>query len=126
MGLIYRFCRWTSNSFGDTVCDPDFCGFGGTSSCCVSMDLLGRNFWFVVDDNKPEEYQYKKQVWNKEGKREEKTAWGRRYDATKCIYETVNDWLYSFKDSSDYSYETIEYYGSYLGILKQSHSSKSL
>lgn len=74
---------------------------------------------FVVDDNKPEEYQYKKQVWNKEGKREERTAWGRRYDATKCIYETVNDWLNYFKDSSDYNYETIEYYGSYLGILKQ-------
>lgn len=73
---------------------------------------------FVVDDNKPEDYQYKKQVWNKEGKREEKTVWGRRYEATKCIYETVNDWLNYFKDSTGYNAETIEYYGSYLGVLK--------
>jgi len=84
----------------------------------VYDDLWQPLIGFVIDNNKPDDYQYKKQVWNKEGKREEKTVWGRRYEATKCIYETVNDWLNYFKDSTGYNQETIEYYGSYLGVLK--------
>jgi hypothetical protein len=80
----------------------------------VMNPLIG----FVIDANEFQDYKYTKQVWDKEGKRVTKDAYARRYIATKCIYETVNDWIYEYRNST-HNTDTIEYYGTYKGILNQ-------
>jgi hypothetical protein len=72
----------------------------------------------VIDENKPIDYRIKKSVWNRYGNREEKEFSARRYKATKCIYNTVNNWLNYYKGNNGEYSENIEYFGSYLGLLK--------
>jgi hypothetical protein len=72
----------------------------------------------VIDENKPIDYKIKKSVWNRAGQREEKEFWARRYKATKCIYNTVNNWLDYYKGNNGEYAENIEYFGSYLRLLK--------
>ena len=72
---------------------------------------------FVIDDTNRDEYSYKKQVYDKEGKRVEKTFYGTRYKATNCIYEVVSEWLEENKNCDGRYCDTIEYFGSYNSLL---------
>lgn len=80
--------------------------------------LMSELVGFVIDDNKRDEYSYKKQSWDKEGKRVSKTFYGTRYKATKCVYEVVSEWLTENKDCDGIHCDTIEYFGSYGRLLK--------
>ena len=71
---------------------------------------------FVIDNDKRDDYSYKKQVYDKEGKRVEKTFYGTRYKATNCIYDVVSEWLEENKNCEGYC-DTIEYFGNYNNIL---------
>jgi hypothetical protein len=75
---------------------------------------------YVIDDRKGEQYSYKKETWNMKGDRVTKTFYGNRYKATKCIYNIVTEWLDENKDKDGFSSNTIEYFGSLLGLLKDS------
>ena len=78
--------------------------------------LMSELVGFVIDDTNRDEYSYKKQVYDKEGKRVEKTFYGTRYKATNCIYEVVSEWLEENKNCEGYC-DTIEYFGSYDRLL---------
>ena len=71
---------------------------------------------FVIDNDKRDEYSYKKQVWDKDSNRVEKTFYGTRYKATNCIYEVVSEWLEENKNCEGYC-DTIEYFGNYSRLL---------
>jgi hypothetical protein len=72
---------------------------------------------FVIDNDKRDDYSYKKQVYDKEGKRVEKTFYGTRYKATNCIYEVVSEWLEENKNCEGGYCDTIEYFGNYSRLL---------
>jgi len=72
---------------------------------------------FVIDNDKRDDYSYKKQVYDKEGKRVEKTFYGTRYKATNCIYDVVSEWLEENKNCEGGYCDTIEYFGSYDRLL---------
>ena len=78
--------------------------------------LMSELVGFVIDDTNRDEYSYKKQVYDKEGKRVEKTFYGTRYKATNCIYEVVSEWLEENKNCEGYC-DTIEYFGNYSSLL---------
>jgi len=73
---------------------------------------------YVIDDRKFDDYTYKKETWDKNGNRITKTMYGKRYKATKCIYNIVTEWLDDNKDKDGYNSNTIEYFGSLEGVLK--------
>jgi hypothetical protein len=72
---------------------------------------------FVIDNDKRDEYSYKKQVWDKDSNRVEKTFYGTRYKATNCIYDVVSEWLEENKNCEGGYCDTIEYFGSYDRLL---------
>ena len=58
-------------------------------------DLWGELVGVVVDSKDGEDYSYQKSVWEKDGKRGTKTAYGRRYKVTKCLKDIITgyrDW----------------------------------
>lgn len=73
---------------------------------------------YIIDDRQFDEYTYKREAWDKDGKRITKTMYGKRYKATKCIYNIVTEWLDENKDKDGYNSNTIEYFGSLEGVLK--------
>jgi hypothetical protein len=73
---------------------------------------------YVIDDRKFDDYTYKKETWDKNGNRITKTMYGKRYKATKSIYNIVTEWLDENKDKDGYNSNTIEYFGSLEGVLK--------
>ena len=79
--------------------------------------LMSELVGFVIDDTRRDEYSYKKQVWDKDKDRVEKTFYGTRYKATKCIYEVVSEWLEENKNCEGGYCDTIEYFGSYDRLL---------
>jgi hypothetical protein len=72
----------------------------------------------VVDSRQGEDYQYQKPVWLKDGTRGTKTAYGRRYKVTKCLFNLIVGWLEDNKNSDGFSENTIEYFGGYLRLMK--------
>ncbi len=79
--------------------------------------LMSELVGFVIDDTQRDEYSYNKQVWDKDSNRVEKTFYGTRYKATKCIYEVVSEWLEENKNCEGGYCDTIEYFGSYDRLL---------
>jgi hypothetical protein len=73
---------------------------------------------YVIDDRQFDDYTYKKETWDKNGNRITKTMYGKRYKATKSIYNIVTEWLDENKDKDGYNSNTIEYFGSLEGVLK--------
>lgn len=78
--------------------------------------LMSELVGFVIDNDKRDEYSYKKQVWDKDSNRVEKTFYGTRYKATNCIYDVVSEWLEENKNCEGYC-DTIEYFGNYSRLL---------
>ena len=74
----------------------------------------------VVDSKNGEDYSYKKNIWLKDGTRGSKTVYGRRFKVTKCLYNVVSEWLTENKNKNGYSNNTIEYFGSYYNLVKDS------
>ena len=88
-------------------------------------DSWYKNLWgvlegIVVDSKDGEEYSYQKNVWQKDGTRGTKMAYGKRYKVTKCVYDVVKGWLERNKDRDGYNDSTIEYFGNYTNIVKDS------
>jgi hypothetical protein len=73
---------------------------------------------YVIDDRKFDDYSYKKEAWDKDGKRITKTMYGRRYKATKCIYDIITEWLTDNKDNEGFSQSSLGYFGSLDGVLR--------
>ena len=73
---------------------------------------------YVIDDRQGEQYSYKRETWDKEGKRVTKTMYGHRYKATRAIYDIVSEWLYENKDKNGYSENDLEYFGNLENVLK--------
>ena len=86
---------------------------GGEWYDSLMDELVG----FVIDNDKRDEYSYKKQVWDKDSNRVEKTFYGTRYKATNCIYEVVSEWLEENKNCESGYCDTIEYFGNYSSLL---------
>jgi hypothetical protein len=86
---------------------------GGEWYDSLMNELVG----FVIDNDKRDEYSYKKQVWDKDSNRVEKTFYGTRYKATNCIYDVVSEWLEENKNCEGGYCDTIEYFGSYDRLL---------
>jgi hypothetical protein len=97
-------------------------------STCYGDNLVGiwyENLWSalegeVVDSKEGQEYSYKKNIWNSDGTRGSKTVYGRRYKVTKCVYDVVKGWLELNKNKNGYNNNTIEYFGSYANLVKDS------
>jgi hypothetical protein len=97
-------------------------------STCYGDNLVGiwyENLWSalegeVVDSKEGQEYSYKKNIWNSDGTRGSKTVYGRRYKVTKCVYNAVKGWLELNKNKGGYNNNTIEYFGSYANLVKDS------
>ena len=97
-------------------------------SGCFGDTLVGEwydNLWSaiegdVVDSRNGEDYSYQKPVWLKDGTRGTKTMYGRRFKVTKCLYRVVSTWLEDNKDKDGYSNNTIEYFGTYYGLVNDS------
>ena len=79
--------------------------------------LMSELVGFVIDNTQRDEYSYKKQVWDRNSNRVEKTFYGTRYKATNCIYEVVSEWLEENKNCEGGYCDTIEYFGSYDRLL---------
>jgi hypothetical protein len=81
-------------------------------------DIMNGLVGFVIDEPTMEEYEYKKHGWDKDGNRAVKTAYGKRYKATKAVYDKVVTWLESnHKHDNEYD-DTIEYLGSFYNLMK--------
>ena len=100
LNTIYSSC------YGDTLVDEWYDSLWGA--------LEGD----VVDSRQGEDYQYQKPVWLKDGKRGTKTAYGKRFKVTKCLFKLINGWLEENKNSDGFSENTIEYFGGYLKLMK--------
>ncbi len=72
----------------------------------------------VVDDKKGEDYQYQKSVWLRDGTRGTKTAYGKRFKVTKCLFNLIVGWLDVNKNKNSFSENTIEYFGGYIKLMK--------
>ena len=48
-------------------------------------DIMSALEGYVIDDRQGEQYSYKRETWDKEGKRVTKTMYGHRYKATREI-----------------------------------------
>lgn len=95
-----------SSCYGDTLVDEWYNSLWGV--------LEGE----VVDDKKGEDYQYQKSVWLRDGTRGTKTAYGRRYKVTKCLFKLINGWLEHNKNKNSFDENTIEYFGGYIKLMK--------
>jgi hypothetical protein len=71
LNTIYSSC------YGDTLVDEWY------------NDLWGAIEGDVVDSRQGEDYQYQKPVWLKDGKRGTKTAYGKRFKVTKCLFKLI-------------------------------------
>jgi hypothetical protein len=80
--------------------------------------LWGELVGVVVDSKDGENYSYTKNVWNKDGTRGTKTAYGRRYKVTKCLKDIITGWLKENHFKNGYNNNTIEYFGSYTSLIK--------
>jgi len=100
LNTIYSSC------YGDTLVDEWYDSLWGA--------LEGD----VVDSRQGEDYQYQKPVWLKDGKRGTKTAYGKRFKVTKCLFKLINGWLEDNKNRNGFSENTIEYFGGYLKLMK--------
>jgi hypothetical protein len=80
----------------------------------IWSELVGE----IVDSKDGEDYSYEKSVWLKDGTRGKKTAYGRRYKVTNCLKNIIKDWLEVNKNKNGYNNNTIEYFGSYTGLIK--------
>jgi hypothetical protein len=83
-----------------------------------SNQMWGALVGEVIDDENGEDYSYKKSVWLKDGTRGTKTVYGQRFKVTKCLYDVVTKWLDDNKDKGSYNDNSIEYFGSYMNLLK--------
>jgi hypothetical protein len=72
----------------------------------------------VVDSRQGEDYQYQKSVWLKDGTRGTKTAYGRRYKVTKCLFNLIVGWLGVNKNKNGFNENSIEYFGGYIKLMK--------
>jgi hypothetical protein len=72
---------------------------------------------YVIDDRKFDDYTYKREAWDKDGNRITKTMYGKRYKATKCIYDIVSEWLTENKNNDGYGQSNLGYFGSLEGVL---------
>jgi hypothetical protein len=73
---------------------------------------------YVIDDRKFDDYTYKREAWDKDGNRITKTMYGKRYKATKCIYDIVSEWLTENKNNDGYGQSNLGYFGSLEGVLR--------
>ena len=73
---------------------------------------------YVIDNRQFDEYTYKKDTWDKDGNRIAKTMYGKRYKATKCIYDIVSEWLTENKNNDGYGQSNLGYFGSLEGVLR--------
>jgi len=81
-------------------------------------ELWGELVGVVVDSKDGEDYSYTKNVWNKDGTRGTKTAYGRRYKVTKCLKDIITGWLNVNQSKNGYNNNTIEYFGNYISLIK--------
>ena len=81
-------------------------------------ELWGELVGVVVDSKDGEDYSYTKNVWQKDGTRGTKTAYGRRYKVTKCLKDIITGWLNVNQSKNGYNNNTIEYFGSYTSLIK--------
>ena len=81
-------------------------------------NLWGELVGVVVDSKDGEDYSYTKNVWNKDGTRGTKTAYGRRYKVTKCLKDIIKGWLNVNQSKNGYNNNTIEYFGNYISLIK--------
>ena len=63
-----------------------------------------------------DEYTYQKDGWDIDGNRIERTYYGVRYLATKCLHDVAIEFLVANKNNT-YSDNTFEYHGSYMNVL---------
>jgi hypothetical protein len=100
LNTIYSSC------YGDTLVDEWYDSLWGA--------LEGD----VVDSRQGEDYQYQKPVWLKDGKRGTKTAYGKRFKVTKCLFKLINGWLEENKNKNGFNENSIEYFGGYIKLMK--------
>jgi len=81
-------------------------------------DLWGELVGVVVDSKDGEDYSYQKSVWEKDGKRGTKTAYGRRYKVTNCLKDIIKGWLDVNQNKNGFNENTIEYFGNYISLIK--------
>ena len=81
-------------------------------------DLWGELVGVVVDSKDGEDYSYQKSVWEKDGTRGTKTAYGRRYKVTKCLKDIIKGWLDVNQNKNGFNENTIEYFGNYISLIK--------
>lgn len=102
LNIIYSSC------YGDALADNWYNSLWN--------ELVGE----VVDSRDGEDYSYQKSVWLKDGTRGTKTAYGKRYKVTKCLFKLISGWLEENKNINDPGGNTIEYFGSYINLMKDS------
>ena len=102
LNMIYSSC------YGDALADNWYNSLWN--------ELVGE----VVDSRDGEDYSYQKSVWLKDGTRGAKKVYGRRYKVTKCLFKLISGWLEENKNINDPGGNTIEYFGSYINLMKDS------
>jgi len=80
----------------------------------IMLKLIGE----VIDNENFEEYSYKRNVYNRAGQSELKTVYARRYPATKCIYDVIENWIINKKENV-WNDDTISYHGSYYRLIQE-------
>ena len=85
-------------------------------------DIMSKLTGEVIDNNMFEEYSFKKRVYDRNGKSEQRTMYARRYPVTDCAYNLVKDWIYEYKESN-WSDDVINYHGSYANLMGAAISS---
>ena len=80
----------------------------------IMSELIGE----VIDNENFEEYSYKRNVYNRAGQSELKTVYARRYPATKCIYDVIENWIINKKENV-WNDDTISYHGSYYRLIQE-------
>ena len=85
-------------------------------------DIMSKLTGEVIDNKMFEEYSFKKRVYDRNGKSEQRTMYARRYPVTDCVFNLIKDWIYEYKDSS-WNDDTINYHGSYVNLIGAAISS---
>ena len=80
----------------------------------IMSELVGE----IIDNTTFEEYKYTKTIYNRAGQSEKRTVYARRYPATKCIYNLVENWIIEKKENT-WEDDTIKYFGSYYALMIQ-------
>jgi hypothetical protein len=81
-------------------------------------EIINELVGFVIDEPKMEEYEYSKSGWDRNGQRTTKTMYGKRYKATRAIYDNVVIWLENNHKYSGINDDTIESLGSFYYLMK--------